>query len=166
MVVGDDIAVLAVDDAAARALRNILTQPGVCGDGLGFNRDDGIFVFCDDFLNRELTACRLGQIVVRCVYGFVYGGAAKIADCQRVSAGADRGGDYHADHQHQRKKLFRNIRCGVLFFFYSLRRFGSVCINILPRRCFFPVKRLCMGSFCFKFIPIIHHESLAFCFSF
>ena len=48
----------------------------------------------------------------------------------------------------------------------EMRRFGSVCINILPRRCFFPVKRLCMGSFCFKFIPNIHHESLAFCFSF
>ena len=92
MVVGDDIAVLAVDDAAACTLRHILTQPAVGGNGFRFDCDDGVFIFSDNLFNRELAACSLRQIVVRGVHRFIYRGAAKIADRQRVSPGTDCGG--------------------------------------------------------------------------
>ena len=64
VVVGYDVAVLAVDYSAACTLGDILTQPGVCCDGFCRNGYYLVFVFSYDFLNRKLTACGFCQVVV------------------------------------------------------------------------------------------------------
>ena len=80
MVICENISVFTVDNTAARALRYILTELAVGGNGFRFDCDYGVFILCDDFLYGKFAARGLRQIVVRRGNRFVDACAAEVAD--------------------------------------------------------------------------------------
>ena len=144
MIVGDDITIFAVNDTAACTLGYILTEPAVRRHRFRLNRNYGVFVSCNDFLDGKLASGCFCEIDICCVNALGHTRNPENIRSQCVTAGSQRSRNDDGKNQYDDEAFRRHISWFLLWFIIGR---GSGRLRII---------HIFVIIFFFEIVPVFH----------